>query len=229
MQKLVLFDIDGTLVLTGRAGLRALDLAFCDVLGVEGALEGIAFAGRTDRAILEDALRRADPSGHVDRAPLDRLRESYLAHLSRAIAEDRPDKGVLPGVPPLLDALGERPSVELALLTGNLEEGARIKLEHFNLWRYFGWGVFGGTTTDRNTLMTEALQTAHRRGVCPSSVDAVFVVGDTPYDVACAKSVGARALGVATGPYDATTLRASGADEVFDDLADTVALLKWLG
>jgi phosphoglycolate phosphatase-like HAD superfamily hydrolase len=229
MQKLVLFDIDGTLVLTGRAGVRALEQAFGEVFGVEGALEGVALAGRTDRAILEDALRRCDPAGSIDCAPLDRLRSSYLAHLATTIAEDRPDKRVLPGVRPLLEALDRRPSVEMALLTGNLEEGARIKLEHFDLWRYFGWGVFGGETTDRNALMAEALRTARRRGVGLAGVETIFVVGDTPHDVACAKSVGARAIGVATGPYDANALRTSGADAVFDDLADTAALLKLLG
>lgn len=229
MQKLVLFDIDGTLVSTGRAGVRALDRAFEEIFGVAGALDGIALAGRTDRAILEDALRRVVPAGAADHLPLDRLRVSYVAHLAATIAEDRPDKRVLPGVRALLDALEERPSVELALLTGNLEDGARIKLEHFDLWRYFGWGVFGGASTDRNVLMAEALRTARQRGVGVAGVEAVFVVGDTPHDVACARSVGARAIGVATGPYVADALRTSGADAVFDDLADTDALLALLG
>ena len=229
MVRVVFFDIDGTLVLTGRAGVRALERAFVDVFGVEGALEGIALAGRTDRAILEDALRRLQAPGPLNHTPLDRLRARYLVHLAVTIAERRPEKRVLPGVRALLTALAGRTSVEMALLTGNIEEGARLKLEHFDLWRYFGWGVFGGETTDRNALIVEALRTAHRRRPGFAGVEGVVVVGDTPHDVACAKSVGALAIGVATGPYDAVSLSASGADVVLDDLADTEAVVKLLG
>jgi phosphoglycolate phosphatase len=227
--RLLLFDIDGTLVLTGGAGKVAMAEAIVEVFGIAEPLEHVALAGRTDRAILEDALEAA-PGGPV---PLDgRLASFQRAYFTRLAAEmdvPRPHKRALPGVRDLLDRLSGRDDVALGLLTGNFAESARLKLEHFDLWRYFAWGAYGGDTRDRNTLVPVALQCALDHG-CPAVEDpaSVVVIGDTPHDVACARSAKATAVAVATGYFSVDQLRATGADVVLPDLSETervVALL----
>jgi phosphoglycolate phosphatase-like HAD superfamily hydrolase len=228
MKKLILFDIDGTLVLTGGAGMLALNRVIAAELGVAGGLEGIPVAGRTDRAIIADVLARHDRHDLIDDRVLEGFCGDYYRYLEEELARDLPGKRVLPGVNALLETLAARPDVELALLTGNLEEGARLKLAHFDLWRYFPWGAFGGDTTDRNALFPVALARARERGLEPRPED-VFVIGDTPHDVACARSGGARAIAVATGPYPVEALAATGADLVLPDLSDARPVLEIIG
>lgn len=226
---LVLFDIDGTLVLTGGAGRRALERAFEEVSGCTACLDGIPFAGRTDRRIVADMLERIGAGGLLETGGwLERLRERYCRLLEEELrAEDRPGRLVLRGVRELLDALAARADTTVALLTGNFEEGARIKLSHFGLWRYFAWGAFGDAVEDRNALLPIALDLARARGLT-FSPDRIFIVGDTPLDVACARAGGVRAVAVATGGFEARVLAAAGADVVFEDLGDTGAVLGWL-
>jgi phosphoglycolate phosphatase len=216
---LILFDIDGTLVLTGGAGGRAMSLAFEKVFGVRDALRGITMAGRTDAWILADALSLHNiPS---DAAAIVRFREVYLRHLTIELDKPGARKGLMPGVRELLDALLRRDDVYLALLTGNYEEGARIKLEYFDLWRYFPCGAFGDDAPQRNGLVPKALaRIAACGGPSFAAADAV-VVGDTPLDVACAAFSGARSMAVATGSHSVEQLRAAGADLVFQDLSNT--------
>jgi phosphoglycolate phosphatase len=220
MAKLVLFDIDGTLVLTGGAGVRAMNRACHEILGHADALDGIPVAGRTDWIILHDTLGRI---GHeLDEDLFARLRDAYLRHLREEILQPgRGVKDVMPGVRDLLDALGRRDDVFLGLLTGNFEEGARIKLEHFDLWRHFRCGAFGDDAADRNALVPFALARARERGLAVIPPRHVIVVGDTPHDVACARAVDATAVGVATGSFSAGELEACGAAAVFGDLSDT--------
>jgi phosphoglycolate phosphatase-like HAD superfamily hydrolase len=225
--KLVLFDIDGTLVLTGGAGLRAMNHAIEQVLGHADGLTGSVVAGRTDLAILDDAVRVVNRE--LDEALLANLRDRYLAHLAIEIEHPgRGVKGVMPGINELLGALEARGDSFLGLLTGNFEEGARLKLSHFNLWRYFPCGAFGGDSSDRNALVPFALARAQARGLPEISASDVLVVGDTPHDVACAHAAGATPVGVATGSYTVEQLRESGAGIVFEDLSDTLAFLKLL-
>ena len=225
MPKVLLFDIDGTLVLTGRAGVRAMNRACQQVIGHSNALDGVAVAGRTDWIILHDALRAI---GHeMDEDLFARLRDTYVTLLREEILlPGQGVKAVLPGVAGLLDALRARPDVFLALLTGNFEEGARIKLEHFDLWRYFKCGAFGDDAADRNALVPFALDRARACGLDAIAPEDVFVVGDTPHDVACARAVGAVPVGVATGSFSLADLRVSGADIVFPDLGDTAAFMR---
>ena len=227
MPKLVLFDIDGTLVLTGGAGLRAMNRACDAVLGHREALDGIPVAGRTDWIILHDALRRI---GHeLDEPLFARLRDEYVRHLRVEIEEPgRGVKAVMPGIRPLLDTLAAREDVFLGLLTGNFEEGARIKLEHFDLWRYFRCGAFGDDAADRNALVPFAIARARECGLDEVAAHDVLVIGDTPHDVACAKAVGAVPVAVATGSYSTGQLRQSGAEVVFEDLSETDAFLTLL-
>lgn len=236
MRKLVLFDIDGTLVLTGGAGIRAMNRACEALVGHPQALAGIPVAGRTDRIILTDVLGR---EGHaLDDGLLERLRDRYIENLREEI--EHPGraqsfeslgsrggmKAVMPGIRELLDTLERRDDVFLGLLTGNFEAGARIKLEHFDLWRYFRCGAFGDDAADRNALVPFALERARRCGLPEIDPADILVVGDTPHDVACARAVGATPIGVATGGFTVEQLRESGADVVFQDLSSTGDFLK---
>lgn len=227
VKRLVLFDIDGTLVLTGGAGLRAMNRACSDLVGHGSALDGVVLAGRTDWIILEDTLRRHGRSLNEDL--LAELRHRYVAHLVEEI--ELPGTGVkraLPGVEALLGALTNRGDVGVGLLTGNFAEGAKIKLEHFDLWKYFAFGAFGGDSADRNALVPIAVERARDMGIADVDARDVFVVGDTPFDVGCALAVGAVPVGVATGGFNADQLRESGAEIVFDDLSNTSAFLDLL-
>ena len=228
MRKLVLFDIDGTLVLTGGAGLRAMNRAVEEVLGRRHGLDGIPVAGRTDWAILTDAVAAA--GAELDPPLLDRLRDRYVANLANEI-EHRGSgrKGVMPGITELLPVLRADDGVVLGLLTGNFEEGARIKLAHFGLWDYFVCGAYGGDSADRNALVPVALSRARACGLGDIASSDIFVVGDTPHDVACAHAVGATPVAVATGGFTEDQLRATGAGIVFRDLGDTRAFLEVLG
>jgi phosphoglycolate phosphatase len=222
--RLVLFDIDGTLVLTGGAGLRALTRAGEEVLGVPDLVDGIPVAGRTDWAILQDVAVRAGRD--LDGPLLGSLREAYLGFLREEI--ERPGHGlktVMPGIRELLAALELRRNVIVGLLTGNFAEGARIKLEHFQLWHHFRCGAYGDDHPDRNALVPFAVRRADARGLGRVPYDEVIVVGDTPHDVACARAVGAQAVAVATGSCSVEDLRRSGADVVLPDLSDIEALL----
>ncbi|CAN5570436.1 HAD family hydrolase [soil metagenome] len=227
MRKLVLFDIDATLVLTGGAGLRAMNRSCADLVGHARALDGIPVAGRTDRVILSDVVRRI--GRELDQGLLATLREGYVAHLEEEIQHaGHGAKGVLPGVVPLLEGLAERDDVLLGLVTGNFEAGARIKLRYFDLWRYFRCGAFADDAADRNELVPFAVARARGCGLQEVAPRDVLVIGDTPHDIACAKVVGATAVGVATGGFTVDELRNSGADVVFDDLSDTDAFLRIL-
>jgi phosphoglycolate phosphatase len=238
-RKLVLFDIDGTLVLTGGAGIRAMNRACEELVGHGQALAEIPVAGRTDRIILSDVVTRA---GHtMDDGLLERLRDRYIVNLREEIERPgRPQsfesfgargglKAVMPGVRELLDTLERRDDVFLGLLTGNFEAGARIKLEHFDLWRYFRCGAFGDDSPDRNALVPFALARAKQCGMPDLAPEHILVVGDTPHDIACAQAVGAVPVAVATGGFSADQLRRHGAEIVFEDLSETDEFLKLLG
>ena len=228
MTNVILFDIDGTLVLTGGAGVRAMSRAFEDLFAVGDAFRGLQIlAGRTDAAILADAAAAHGIPG--DSPELARFPDIYIRHLREEVGKPGPRKGVMPGVRALLDALSARDDVYLALLTGNYETAARVKLEYFDLWRYFACGAFGDEAPDRNGLLPQALaRVAACGGPRVAPADAV-VIGDTPLDVACAAAGGARSIAVATGSHTMDELRAAGADVVLPDLEDTARVLEALG
>ncbi len=227
MRKLVLFDIDGTLVLTGGAGLRAMNRALEEVFGHANGLEGIPLAGRTDWAILADAVRRFGRS--LDGAMLADLQHRYVANLAEEIQHPgQGRKAVMPGIREILDALDRREDVFVGLLTGNFEDGAQVKLGYFDLWRFFRCGAFGGDAADRNALVPVAVERARGCGLPEIADSDVLVIGDTPHDVTCAHAAGATAVAVATGSTTVEELRAAGAEHVFTDLGDTQAFLKLL-
>jgi phosphoglycolate phosphatase len=224
--RVILFDIDGTLVLTGGAGVRAMTQAFEDLFSISNAFASIPMPGRTDAGILSAAaVAHGIPT---DSAGLTRFRQVYLTHLRNELDRPGPRKGVMPGVPSLLTALAERDDVYLALLTGNYEEAARAKLEYFGLWHYFPCGAFGDGAIERNGLLPRALEKIHQSGGPAASPAETVVIGDTPLDVACAVASGARSIAVATGSYDTEALRSTGADVVLQDLGDLQEVMKAL-
>lgn len=226
MSLLVLFDIDGTLVLTGRAGVRGMNLAFARLHGHERALDAVPIAGRTDRAIVVDAMRGigVEPTDEAIAVLRDAYIDSLRVEITRPPVEH--PSLVLPGIAPLLDALATAPGVTTALLTGNFERGAAVKLGYFGLWDRFRFGAFGDEHVDRRALVPMALQRAREAGV--PAPEQVVIIGDTPHDVDCAKAHGARAIGVATGPFQREALEAAGADLTLDTLEPIDQIMEWL-
>ena len=225
--RLLLFDIDGTLILTGGAGQRAMTRAFAQTHGLEDALKQVDLAGRTDRIIMRDALTNAGlPHEDVD---VDAFRTAYCTALREEIQKTgNGRRGLLPGVKPLLDRLAGRDDVRLALLTGNFRASAEIKLTAFGVWDYFSWGAFADDAIERDDLIRIAHarhETEHGHVMEP---DAVVVIGDTPHDIRCARAGGAKAVAVATGNYDLEALRGHQPDALFADLSDTAAVLDVL-
>jgi phosphoglycolate phosphatase-like HAD superfamily hydrolase len=224
---LVLFDIDGTLIQSGRAGVRGMNLAFERLYGRERALEGVPVAGRTDRAIVSQVMSAigVDPTDEE----IVRLRDAYFeslpAELRRSVAEP---SGVLPGVSGLIDRLDARSDVIVGLLTGNFHGGAVIKLGHFDLWHRFRLGAFGDAHLDRRALVPVAIERALDAGLGISRPEQIVIIGDTPLDVDCARANGARSLAVATGLYDFATLGASGADLTVHTLEDVAGIDAWI-
>ena len=226
MHKLVLFDIDGTLLVSGGAGLRAMDRTFQEVFEITGGFDGIPMPGRTDAAILDEAMRRHGLD--TDPTVVEEFNQRYNDRLVEEIQYPGLGKGVMPGARELLDLLTARHDVVVGLLTGNLASAARIKLDHFGLGGYFSYGAYGSDAPERNNLLPIAVSRARAQGAVMRSVRDVLVVGDTPLDVACAAAAGAKMAAVATGQFDETALKASGAEVVLSDLRDTTPFLGLL-
>jgi phosphoglycolate phosphatase-like HAD superfamily hydrolase len=213
----LLFDVDGTLLSAAGAGRRALERAFAEHCGTPEPLQDIQFNGMTDPGIVRagiELLGRAPEPGLIS-AVLD----DYLPLLADELAAiDGPH--VYPGVAPLLDALIPEEHLAVGLGTGNVQGGARLKLAHAGLDRYFAFGGFGSDHEDRAEVLRIGLERgAARLGVEPA-VCRVIVIGDTPRDVAAATAIGATTLAVATGGFQPDVLRAAGAAWAFPDLTD---------
>jgi len=223
--RLILFDLDGTLVNTGGAGLRAFDRALAEEFGPGMNLNVVKPAGMTDPAIFyEIYLHNRGRMPDADESK--RLFQSYLRFLREEIATSAGFR-VLAGVEPLLERLDAIEELHLGLGTGNLETGAKIKLERANLNRFFPFGGFGSDSDDRDTVLSTAVERGRRRLPGGWEIETVFVVGDTPRDVASGKAIGARTLAVASGPYSRDELLTSGPDLATDDLLDGDSLVKW--
>ncbi len=223
--KLVCFDIDGTLVWTDGAGRRAICRALLEVLGTAGPIETFRFDGRTDGEIVS---RLAEAAGlAVDRALVDRVLGRYVANLRDELGRPGHHTTVYAGVRELLDALAARSDCIVGLLTGNVAQGARLKLGSAELdVARFRVGAFGSDNIDRTELPALAQRRAREvLGVDMPGGD-VVIIGDTPADMRCGQGIGARAIGVATAAYSVEQLLAAGAAAAFEDLSDTTAVLS---
>lgn len=226
VSKILLFDIDGTLLLSGRAGYRALTRAFEELFGVPRGFDGIPVAGRTDELILTAAADRARVT--IDSSTRARFHRRYCELFADEIRFPGPRKGLMPGVSRLLETLARNDAVRCGLVTGNFAEPARIKLGHFGLRRYFGFGAYGDDAPVRDALVPIAVERARRARVAVRRPDDVVVIGDTPLDVQCAAAAGARSVAVATGSCDEAALLEAGAHAVLPDLGDTPTVVDIL-
>lgn len=219
--KLLLFDIDGTLIDSGGAGTRALNLAFEEVFPIQNAFNGISMAGKTDIQLMKEALR--NHGLNHENASIEALCQSYLRHLSIQI--NNPQRHLKPFIHKTLTLLSATKDTVLGLLTGNIKDGAKIKLGPFGIDQYFSIGAFGDDDEDRNRLLPVAVE--RFRDLYRDDIDYrdCIIIGDTPRDVECAKVHGAIAVAVATGPYPYETLLETGADIVLKDISGLIPFI----
>ncbi len=227
--RLVLFDIDGTLILTGGAGMRAFYRAMRDTFGIEVWSEVIRHDGKTDPLIAKEMLAHFGQAERWNDETGAALFSSYLASLEDEMskATENGSIRILPGVAALLEALAARPDFALGLVTGNLEEGARIKLEKAGLAGFFRFGGYGSDSEDRTTLIRMGIQRGARL-VVPQRIEEAFVIGDTPLDIIHGRAAGARVIGVASARYSMQDLGPHNPDLLVPDLTDTGSIVSFL-
>lgn len=216
--RLILFDIDGTLLDCGRQVRPLFADALTSVYGTAGDVDGYDFSGKLDPRIVLDLMTGAGLAREEVLAQLPRVRVAYLERLEAGLAAAR--MRLLPGVREVLDRLSARPGVVLGLLTGNWEAGARCKLGRLDLDRYFAFGAFGDDGFERSELPPVALRRAAEHAGETFTANDTLIVGDSLLDVACARDNGVRSLAVATGRTLAHDLAAAGADWVVETLLD---------
>jgi phosphoglycolate phosphatase-like HAD superfamily hydrolase len=223
-RRLLLFDIDGTLITSGGAGEAALKDAMRSRFAVEEDLAGIILAGATDARIARELLEKHGIS--VSPENVAALLDTYLGHLVERIG--RHDGKLLPGIVPLLNVLSKRGDAVLALLTGNVSRGAEIKLTHYGVWDFFEFGAFADDHHDRNELGKFARARALERHGEEFPPSRIYVIGDTPKDIECGRAIGACTVAIATGHYSAAELKEHSPDFLFEDLSDTDRVVSHL-
>ncbi len=211
----VLFDIDGTLLSTSGAGGRAMHKALKKQFEKSIPITAVSLAGRCDRGIFTDLLTAAEVDPSEDN--FQKLAGVYYECLETELGSH--DSILLPGVQEILDLCSDHDSISVGLLTGNFKRGADMKLNHFGISRYFGFGGFGDNFSCRNELAKSMLATVENSaGV--TDPEKIWIIGDTPADIACAKAIGAKCVAVATGEYQHEVLSALGAEYVLNDLTE---------
>lgn len=226
---LVLFDIDDTLVNVGGAARAALDRAFADTWGIEQATAGITCAGRTDPQIVRDVLGRLNITAVKDQERMVKgILGAYLSHLPDCMAKEQNFK-VLPGVLNLLPRLVAHRRFVLALATGNVAPGARLKLAKAQLNRFFRTGGFGNDAAVHAGILAVALQRVAQIVGRPVSRTKIFHIGDSAQDMKAARATGIVPIGVTTGIEDEDSLKSAGAEHVLSSLGDVKGLLQIMG
>lgn len=223
-RRLLLFDIDGTLITSGGAGEWALRDAMRSRFGVEEDLGGILLAGATDKKIAVAMLEKngLEPSPENITALLD----EYLSHLESRMPKHQ--GRILPGMIELLKVLSTREEAVLALLTGNVVRGAEIKLAHYGVWHHFEFGAFADDHHDRNELGKFARARAFERHGIDFPPDRIYVIGDTPRDIECGRAIGAKTVAIATGHYALQELATHAPDFLFQDFSATDRVIECL-
>jgi phosphoglycolate phosphatase len=214
--KLLLFDIDQTLINSGGAGLRALDSACLQLFGIRNAMRDIRPHGKTDPAIAREILRVRLNKAAAENGQIESIIEAYLSFLREEV-QLSPNYRVLPGIVSILEDALSRKDVMLGLATGNVELGARIKLDRGALNPYFEFGGFGSDSEDRTELVRHAARKAEARCGQPIHPSDTYVIGDTPLDIDAGNRAGFKTVGVATGSYSIEELMDSGASFAIAD------------
>jgi len=222
--RLALFDIDGTLLSTGGAGRRAIKEALVEVYGTCGSADNFPFGGKTDPQIVRELLLEEGVSEDVVERNLDLFFARYLRRLRQQLS--RSQLRLYPGVKELLSTLAETEGMFLGLLTGNIKEGAWIKLRAFQLGKFFRMGVYGDDSADRYKLPRIAVERASKQFKKTFQGRDVVIIGDTLHDIRCASSIGARTVAVATGWTSLTQLRKHKPDFLFPDFSDYQEVVK---
>lgn len=215
--KIILFDIDGTLLTCRGAGQKGMEAALSETFGLQPPFSSIPCAGRTDCGIFSGLLDTfALPNSEQSRT---RFRDSYLRHLPDWL--HKREAKLLPGVLPLLNQLRGHSQVLSSILTGNYQEAARIKLDHFEIRDRFEEGIYGDHHEERNRLAEDAVDLFSRKLNRRVAGSSFLIIGDTPADIRCARSIGASVIAVATGVHDQKALSAAEPDVLLSDLSDT--------
>jgi len=223
--RVFLFDVDATLIKTGRAGSRAFAEAFESYFGTANATEGVRFHGRTDLSITREMLRKTGHSPADESAAIDGFFTAYLPILERLVAESK-EYVVLPGVVPLLEALTARGD-HLGLATGNISRGAHVKVGRGDLSKFFHFGGFGDDAEDRGLMVKAARLRAEEKVGRKLEDEEIFVIGDSELDVAAAHAARCRSIAVGTGMTPEHELRAAGAEFYFEDLGGAEQLVPF--
>lgn len=229
VERILLFDIDGTLLSMGGSAREAFTQALSEAAGREVVSDGTSFVGKTDPQIARELLTRHGVDGAALEPAIALTVRLYLRYFERDLPKARGAR-LLPGVAALLDELAHRPGCHVALLTGNVEAGARLKLGHFGITDRFDFGMsaFGSDDPDRYRLPAVALRRASARLGRPVEGRQLVIIGDSEHDVLCGRSVGATSVAVATGWTSAEVLRRHGPDHLLADFTDTGAVLAAL-
>ncbi len=223
--KLVLFDIDGTLLKTDGAGRRAMERALNTIFTASGDPH-YRYDGKTDRQIIREQMRHAGVADATISARLAEVLDLYVKHLAVELVRDAATSRLCGGVLPLLDAVEANAGIVMGLLTGNIEHGARQKLQAVGVeFARFRCNAFGSDHEDRPQLPAVAQRRANALLGRSIPGDQIVIIGDTPADIECGRGLGVRAIGVATGRYTVDDLRPHGPAAVFDSLEDTDAVL----
>lgn len=224
-KRLLLWDIDATLLTTGGAGDKALKLVVERRFGMKDDFHDIEIAGRTDAGIAASILRKYGVEPTL--AQIGEFLDEYIAFLGDLLPQL--NGHLMPGIPEILDRMKAKADRVLGLLTGNLQRGAKLKLERYGLWDYFEFGAFADDHADRNELGAFARARAKDKHSHDFEVASIDVIGDTGHDIACGKIFGARTIAVATGSWPRDRLAGFEPDFLFDDLSNVDEVIRELG
>lgn len=225
VSKVIFWDIDGTLVDAAGAGISAWLEGMRACFDLEGNIEGIRWAGRTDPFIGKLFFEKFGIE--MTDAAFSRFLEHYVSRLPESLEQRKGQ--VLPGIPRMLEHIHRRSDLAQGLLTGNIARGAEHKLRHFGLWYYFPFGSFADGIFDRNELSPVALRIAREQIRPGLGGEDLIIIGDTPYDIACGKVIGAKTVAVATGHFSQEQLAESAPDWLFRDFREPDRVLEALG
>jgi len=223
--KLLLFDIDGTLLMSGGAGRTSMNRAFAHVYGFENGFQNVSMMGRTDPLIVKEVLKKHTIPWESNR--IRTFQQVYYQYLEQELAAPVPEKFLCPGIADLLEILSADTEMVLGILTGNWERGAYLKLRHFQIEHYFKLGAYADDAAERVKLVPVALKKFEiLYGQLIPSHD-VYVIGDTPLDIMAARPHKAQTVGVATGYHNIESIQQENPDIVFENFKDVEKVAQY--